>query len=340
VLAGGGDEGPVVCLVHGNLSSSRFFEPLTALLPPSWRVVAPDLRGFGRSDPTPVDATRGLGDFADDLGTVLADERLGLSDRPVHLLGWSMGAGVVMQFAMSHTDRVASVTLVAPLSPFGFGGTKGLGGSLCYDDGAGSGAGTVAPQLVKRLAQGDTSAHSRFSARSLLRSLYLRPPLRLPRTLEDILVDEILLTALSSANYPGDHRPSRNWPGVAPGTSGVVNAMSPLYCNLSGFSEVVACTPTLWARGADDRMVSDRSMLDLSQLGRLGLVRGWPGDDIFPLQPMVSQMGAVLRRGEEKGGTVVESVFADCGHAPHIEQPGRFQELFTSFVATAEVSLR
>jgi pimeloyl-ACP methyl ester carboxylesterase len=345
VLVGGDPMGTVVCLVHGNLSSARFFEPLAAHLPPTWRLVAPDLRGFGRSDPAPVDATRGMSDFADDLARVLADGELvppvrRQSARPVHLLGWSMGGGVVMRYAMDHPDRVASVTLVAPLSPFGFGGTKDVEGTLCYEDGAGAGAGTVAPDLVQRLTWADRTAASNLSARSLLRSLYVRPPRRLPSALEDLFVDEILRTALGEDNYPGDRRASNQWPGVAPGVRGVVNAMSPLYCNLSGFAGVVAVRPTLWVRGADDKIVSDHSMLDLGQLGRLGLVPDWPGDRVFPPQPMVAQTRSVLRHGGEKGGTVVESVFTRCAHAPHLEQPERFQELFTSFVATAEASAR
>lgn len=344
-LAGGGTDGPgadgpVVCLVHGNLSSARFFEPLVSALPPKWRVVAPDLRGFGRSDPVAVDARRGVRDFAEDVAVVLKSSELVPADRRVHLLGWSMGGGAVMQYAMDHPHTVASVTLVAPLPPYGFGGTKGTAGTLCYEDGAGTGAGTVSAELVRRLGDGDRSGDSQFSPRALLRNLYVRPPFRLPRPVEDLFVEEILTTALGRESYPGDQRPSPNWPGTAPGESGVVNAMSPLYCDLSGFSEVVASTPTLWARGSDDQIVSDRSMLDLGYLGQLGLVPGWPGPSEFPPQPMVSQTRAVLERGARAGGTLVESVFRGCGHAPLLEQPERFLRLFTSFVASAEEAAR
>lgn len=335
-LVGGDPDGPVVCLVHGNLSSARFFGPLAAELPSSWRLVAPDLRGFGRSDRSVVDARRGMRDFADDIGRVLADESLAPRGRPVHLLGWSMGGGVVMQYAIDHPQLVASVTLVAPLPPYGFGGTKDIDGTLCYDDGAGSGAGTVSAELVRRLAAADRSAESQFSPRSLVRNLYLRPPRRLPRPIEDLFVDEILATALGDQSYPGNHRPSPNWPGVAPGDFGVVNAMSPVYCNLSAFSAVGAATPTLWVRGSDDMIVSDRSMLDLGQLGQLGLVAGWPGVRQFPPQPMVSQTRAVLQKGADAGGTLIESVFTGCGHSPLLEHPERFRRLFTDFVGAAD----
>src|SRR5690606_35699835 len=44
---------PVV-LIHGNISSSAFFEPLMRLMPQRFRPLAVDLRGFGGSDPEPV----------------------------------------------------------------------------------------------------------------------------------------------------------------------------------------------------------------------------------------------------------------------------------------------
>jgi pimeloyl-ACP methyl ester carboxylesterase len=46
-------------------------------LPEGYRPLAVDLRGFGATDPEPVDATRGLGDYADDLAAVI--EALGLT---------------------------------------------------------------------------------------------------------------------------------------------------------------------------------------------------------------------------------------------------------------------
>lgn len=340
VLAGGQEGGPVVCLVHGNLSSARFFQPLAPLLPRSWWVVAPDLRGFGRSGSAPVDARRGMSDFAADLGRALDEDGLVPPGRQVHLLGWSMGGGAVMQYAMENLDRVASVTLVAPLPPYGFGGTKDLSGTLCFEDGAGTGAGTVSAELLRRLAAGDRGASSQFSPRALVRNLYMHPLTRLPEAVEDLFVSEILAVALGDSSYPGDQRPSSNWPGVAPGDRGVVNAMAPVHCDLSGFSEVVRARPTLWARGTEDRIVSDRSMSDLGHLGQLGLIPGWPGPEVFPPQPMVSQTRAVLEAGARAGGTLVESVFTGCGHAPLLEQPERFCRILADFIESAEGAAR
>jgi pimeloyl-ACP methyl ester carboxylesterase len=67
VLVGGPNDSVPVLLVHGNGSSAEFWLPLIRRFPNSVRVVAPHLRGYGRSEAAPVDATRGLRDFADDL---------------------------------------------------------------------------------------------------------------------------------------------------------------------------------------------------------------------------------------------------------------------------------
>ncbi|MDA8075333.1 MAG: alpha/beta fold hydrolase [Actinomycetota bacterium] len=331
-------QGPVVCFIHGNLSSARFFESVFRSLPPSWHLVAPDLRGFGRSAALPVDATRGLGDFVDDVDRVLTEPTVVPAGRRVHLVGWSMGGGVAMAYAIAHSDAVASVTLLAPVSPYGFGGTKGVEGALCHEDGAGTGAGTVAAQLVQRLVDKDRTAESEFSPRSVLRSLYVGARTKLSESLEDLFVDEILLAAVGDDHYPGDQRTSEHWPGVAPGVRGVANALSPLYCNLTPFADVAATWPVLWVHGTEDLIVSDHSMLDLGHLGALGVVPGWPGDEVFPAQPMVSQTRAVLHRGEEKGGTVVEAVFEGCGHSPHLEDEAHFVGLLEPFVESAEAA--
>lgn len=333
VLLSGDGGGPVVVFVHGNLSTGRFFEETLAALPPGFRGVAPDLRGFGHSGAAPVDATRGMRDFSDDLAELLDSPALPAAGR-VHLVGWSLGGGVVMQYGIDHPDRIASVTLLASMSPSGFGGTRDAAGALCHEDAAGSGGGTVAPGLVERIAAADASAESEFAPRSVLRSLYVKPPFRLPPEREDVLVAEILLTVLGDGNYPGDQRPSPHWPQVAPGTRGVANAISPRYCNLAAFARVARYVPVLWVHGADDAVVADRSMADLGYLGELGAVPGWPGDE-FPPQPMKAQLRAMLAQARAAGGTVTEEEFPGCGHSPHLEHPARFRSVLVPFVTSA-----
>ncbi len=333
-LTAGAEDGTPVALIHGNVSSARFFEETLLALPERYWGIAPDLRGFGASETKPVDARRGLRDFADDLHALFSELKLTGARKP-HLVGWSMGGGVVMQYAVDHPDSVASITLIDPLSPFGYGGTKDAQGSLCWPDGAGSGGGTANPDYVQRLKSGDRSEESPNSPRNVLNAFYFKPPFRANPAREGVYVDEILRMVTGDDNYPGDGVTSPNWPGVGPGARGVNNAMSPLVCDLSAFAAISPRPAVLWLRGADDQIVSDASLLDFGTLGQLGYVPGWPGADVFPSQPMVAQIRAVLDGYRAAGGSYEEAVIADCGHSPHIEKPGEFRSRVFAFLDAA-----
>ena len=67
------------------------------------------------------------------------------------------------------------------------------------------------------------------------------------------------------------------------------NAISPKYCDLGAFAWIERGPDVLWMRGSDDAIVSDTSFFDFGFLGRIDAVPGWPGDDVYPPQPMVSQ---------------------------------------------------
>ena len=116
----GPQDGIPVIFVHGNLSSSLLWDETLAALPNGYRAFAIDMRGFGDTESRPLDATRGMGDFADDLRGFV--ETLGLN-QPAHLVGHSTGGGVIMHYALNHPTAVASLTLAASVSPYGFGGT-------------------------------------------------------------------------------------------------------------------------------------------------------------------------------------------------------------------------
>ncbi|AQA09473.1 alpha/beta fold hydrolase [Streptomyces malaysiensis] len=309
------DEGEPVVFLHGNVSTAAFWHSTLPLLPDRYRPIAPDLRGFGGTDPLPIDATRGLRDHADDLAALLA--ALGI-DR-AHLVGWSMGGGVAMRYLCDHPATVRSLTLVNPVSPYGFGGTHGVDGALNSPDGAGSGGGTASPEFVARLAEGDRGEDSPFSPRAVLANHYLKPPRRPER--EDAYVESMLTTRTGDDHYPGDSVPSPAWPGVAPGTRGILNCLSPLHSRLDELHLVRPKPPVLWIRGEDDTIVSDTSMFDLAHLGAIGALPGWDGT---PAQPMVAQTRHVLNRYAAEGGTVREVAVPGAGHAAHLERPEEF----------------
>jgi pimeloyl-ACP methyl ester carboxylesterase len=331
VLTAGSPEGRPALFVHGSLSSSTFWQSTLAAMPAAINAVAPDLRGFGATDPKPLDATRGLRDFADDLHALVSELELARAG-PIDLVGWSMGGGAAVQYAIDHPGELRSLVLVAPISPYGFGGTKDLAGTPCWPDHAGSGGGTAAPEYVSRLAARDRTEESDMSPRKLMNTFFFKPPFRAPPDEEEQLLDAVLSTRVGDQHYPGSSTPSENWPGVAPGPDGVNNLMSPRFCDLTPLADVAPKPEILWIRGADDQVISDSSLFDFGQLGQLGAVPGWPGADTYLPQPMIGQTKALLDRFAQNGGRYREEILADCGHSPQIEQPDEFQQLLFAFL--------
>jgi pimeloyl-ACP methyl ester carboxylesterase len=320
------EEGIPVVFVHGNVSSSPFFFPAFDAMSDAWRPLAVDLRGFGGTDTKPVDATRGLADFAGDVRDTL--DAMDIGD--VHLVGWSMGGGVAMQMVIDDPARFTTVTLINPVSPYGFGGTSGADGRLLSPDAAGSGGGVAAPDFVQGLKDGDYGTETPSSPRNVLRTFYVAPGWDGEH--EELFVASMLSTSVGEDNYPGDSAASDHWPGVAAGDRGVLNTMAPTHLDLSGLIDVDPKPPILWIRGGKDQIVSDNSMFDLAALGAIGAVPGWPGPEVAPPQPMLVQIRSVLDAYASNGGRYTEQVFENCGHSPHIEDvPG--------FVAALEAHL-
>ena len=295
------------------------------MLPEDYRGIAPDLRGYGDTEDKLVDATRGMGDWIDDL-VALLDK---LEIEKTHLIGHSMGGTIVMSLIAEIPERILSGTLVNPGSIYGFGGCKGLDGKPCYEDAAGSGGGIVNAEFPKLIAAGDRTADNpQASPRVVMNSFYWKPPF-VPEREEDLL-SSLLTEKIGEDKYPGDMTPSENWPNVAPGKYGPINALSPKYVGDS-VEKFIAADPKpfiLWVRGSDDQIVSDNSFFDLGTLGKLGMVPGWPGEDIYPPQPMVGQTRHVLKEYQSAGGAFEEVVINDTAHTPFIEKP---QEFMTEF---------
>lgn len=156
---------------------------------------------------------------------------------PIHLAGWSTGGAAVAEYAQQRP--VASVTLIDPVSPFGFGGAH-PDGTPCFPDWAGSGGGTGNPEFMSRIAAGDRTSDDPLSPRNVMNSFYWRPDHREPPEREEVLLDEILLSETGDDGYPGDSTTSENWPGIAPGTRGILNALSGKY---SDWSTIVDLDP-------------------------------------------------------------------------------------------------
>jgi len=329
-IESGPADGVPVVLLHGNLSTGRFYEHLMPGAPAGLRLIAPDMRGFGDTERVPIDATRGLRDWADDTAALL--DALGIT-RPVHLAGWSTGGAAIAAFA---ADRpVASLTFIDPVSPYGYGGVR-RDGTPCWPDYAGSGGGTGSPDFTRRIAEGDRSGDDPASPRNVMNTSYWSPEHREPPDREEILLGEILKSQTGDDGYPGDLVVSENWPTVAPGTRGILNALSPKHCDWSGIVALDPKPPVLWTHGTADIVVADGAAWEIGTLGKLGAVPGWPGEDAFPPQPMVTQIRDVLERYRDAGGRVVMEMFEGSGHFPAIDARERFAEVFFGFLAAAE----
>jgi pimeloyl-ACP methyl ester carboxylesterase len=105
------DEGTgtdVVLLVHGHpFNRTMWRAQADAIRRAGWRLIAPDLRGYGETTVTPGRVT--LDVFVADIAALL--DRLAI--RRVVIGGLSMGGQIVMEFCVRHADRVRGVLLAA-----------------------------------------------------------------------------------------------------------------------------------------------------------------------------------------------------------------------------------
>ncbi len=326
VLTAGAEDSVPVLFVHGNGSSATFWEETMLALPSGFRGIAPDMRGYGDTEPLPVDATLGLGDMVEDIRSLV--EAMGLGK--FHIVGHSMGGGIVMKYAIAYPEDLLSITLVDTMSPYGYSGSKDVQGTPCHEDGAPAGAASVNPDFVRLLKEKDRGTDNPVSPRNVMRQFYFKPPF-IPRREEELL-SAMLSLRVGEDWYPGDFVPSPHWPGAAPGTRGIVNAFSRKYFDASGIADISPRPPILWIRGADDLVVSNAAMWDIAALGALGFVPGWPGPEECPPQPMLDQTRAVLERYRANGGTYREVVIPNCGHTPFIEKPEEFNAVFHAFL--------
>jgi len=100
-----GPDAPTVLLVHG-VTASHLAWPFVVARLPGVRVIAPDLRGRGRSNEISGDA--GMAAHAADLAALL--DAVGIDQTVV--VGHSMGGFVSIVFAHLHPERVSRLLLV------------------------------------------------------------------------------------------------------------------------------------------------------------------------------------------------------------------------------------
>jgi pimeloyl-ACP methyl ester carboxylesterase len=147
-----------------------------------------------------------------------------------------------------------------------------------------------------------------------------------------MLVDEVLKSTIGDGGYPGDFTTSDLWPGVAPGITGILNALSGKYCRWDDIVGLAEKPPILWTHGTNDLVVSNKSFFEMGNLGEMGAVPDWPGADVFPPQPMVDQIDHVLDGYAAGGGSVRKEMFEGSGHGPIFDATEAWLEAFRSFL--------
>lgn len=104
----------VIVLLHGNMSSGVHYKPLISELAKDFRVIAPDMRGFG--DSTYNQRITSLEDLSDDIINLL--EKLEI--KSYDLTGWSTGGAVAMKIAAKRQEEVKHLILIESCSHKGY----------------------------------------------------------------------------------------------------------------------------------------------------------------------------------------------------------------------------
>ena len=103
--------GEPIVLLHCTAGSGRQWADAAESLRPNFRVIAPDLCGYGGTSHWPGNGTFNLAVEADLVAALL--DMLG---KPAHVVGHSYGGAVALQFASRHPRYVKTLTLIEPVS--------------------------------------------------------------------------------------------------------------------------------------------------------------------------------------------------------------------------------
>ena len=97
-----------IVLVHGLAESGAAWYGWVPHLARRFRVVRPDLRGFGRSTPMAREFPWSLDGLAADIAALVAK----LGGAPVHLVGAKIGSTISARFAAKYPDLLRTLTLI------------------------------------------------------------------------------------------------------------------------------------------------------------------------------------------------------------------------------------
>ena len=113
-------EPETILLLHGNAESGRAWYAWVPKLARQYRVVRPDMRGFGQSTPMPRDYPWSLDGLIGDFCALM--DHLGIAR--FHLVGAKIGGTIARAFAARRPDRVITLTVVGTPPPFRVGAAE------------------------------------------------------------------------------------------------------------------------------------------------------------------------------------------------------------------------
>ena len=103
--------GTPVVLLHGSAASGAQWKPMVRHLSKRWKVIVPDMPGYGSSQAPVMKDVRGFEAYA--LAILELIEHLG---GRAHVVGHSMGGAVAMRLAVGAPESILSLSVVEPAS--------------------------------------------------------------------------------------------------------------------------------------------------------------------------------------------------------------------------------
>lgn len=109
-----------ILMLHGNAESGLAWYAWVPKLARAYRVVRPDMRGFGDSTPMPADHKWTLDALCDDFCRLM--DHLGIAR--FHLIGAKIGGTIARAFAARRPERLITLTVVGTPPPFRVGAAE------------------------------------------------------------------------------------------------------------------------------------------------------------------------------------------------------------------------
>jgi pimeloyl-ACP methyl ester carboxylesterase len=103
----GGNESRTVVLLHAFPIGANLWEPQMRAVPQGWRLITPDLRGFGGSTELDSSSALSMSDYADDVVDLL--QELGISRAVIG--GCSMGGYATLALYQAHPEMFEGVII-------------------------------------------------------------------------------------------------------------------------------------------------------------------------------------------------------------------------------------